>query len=152
MFMAAGNPDDIPSDPIPDWVQEWLTSREARAEKKASTEKKDPDTKAAAKRKDKKLARINEGVTSLTRFIEDLARQGLADPSIKDPQTWETMAKRMVDAQAPGLAGRLSELRDLALRPINWETPFLHTLGNLHLLLHSWTKKNTLEEDLRNEI
>lgn len=152
MFMAAATPDAIPSETIPDWVQEWLSSREVRAEKKAAAVKKAPDTKAAAKRKDKKLDRISEGVASLTQFIEDLARQGIADPSIKDPETWNTMAKRMVDAQAPGLASRLRGLRDIASKSLNWETPFLHTLGNLHLLLHSWSQRSHLDTNLKGEI
>lgn len=152
MFMAAATPDEIPSEKIPDWVREWLTSREARAEKKATAVKKAPDSKAAAKRKDKKLDRISEGVASLTLFIEDLARQGIADPSIKDPETWDTMAKRMVDAQAPGLASRLRGLRDLAASALNWETPFLHSLGNLHLLLHSWSQRSDLDPDLKAEV
>jgi hypothetical protein len=152
MFMAAATPDAIPSDPIPDWVQEWLTSRETRAEKKATTVKKAPDTKAAAKRLDKKIDRINSGISSLTQFIEDLARQGLADPSIKEPETWNSMAKRMVDAQAPGLASRLRALRDLTLRSLNWETPFLHALGNLHLLLHTWPNRSELDPKLKAEI
>jgi hypothetical protein len=152
MFMAAATPDDIPTDPIPDWVQEWLTSREARAEKKATTQKKAPDAKAASKRKDKKLDRINEGVASLDQFIQDLARQGIADPSIKEPSTWDDMAKRMVDAQAPGLASRLRGLRDFTAPAINWETPFLHALGNLHLLLHSWPTRDTLNPNLKAEI
>lgn len=152
MFMAAATPDNIPSDPIPDWVQEWLTSREARAEKKAITGKKAPDAKAALKRKDKKLDRINEGVAALDQFIQDLVRQGIAVPSVKDPSTWDDLAKRMVDAQAPGLASQLRSLRDLTSNPLGWETPFLHGLGNLHLLLHSWKSRDTLDPNLKAEI
>jgi len=111
MLMAAASPDAIPSEPIPDWVQEWLTSRETRAQKKATTAKKEPDAKAAAKRLDKKLNRINIGITSLNQFIQDLTHQGLATPEIKDPETWDNMAKRMIDAQAPGLASHLRGLR-----------------------------------------
>ena len=62
------------------------------------------------------------------------------------------MAKRMIDAQAPGLASRLRGLRDLSSRSLGWETPFLHALGNLHLLLHSWSNRDTLDAHLKAEI
>ena len=152
MFMAASTPDEIPKEEAPDWVREWLDSREARSEKKAKSAKNPPDTKAAAKRKDKKLARVDEGVELLTQFLEDLARQGIADTSVKDPGTWEEMARRMVDSQAPGLAGRLRELESLAQKSTNWEAPLIHAMGNLHLLLQAWRTRPELSDDLRAEV
>jgi len=111
MFMAASTPDEVPAEEIPDWVREWLDSREARIEKKAKSEKAQPDTKAAAKRKDKKLERIDEGVELLHQFLEDIARQGIADPSLKEPGIWEEMAKRMARCAGSRIGGAASGTR-----------------------------------------
>jgi hypothetical protein len=156
MFLAAANPDEVPRGTPPDWVREWMEGRATRAEqkKKAATQPggTTADPKAAAKRRDKKINRIDDGVLSLKQFLEDLARQGLAEPAVKAAETWDDLARRMIDAQAPGLAGFLRGLRDLAQASGPWETPFLHALGNLHLLLHSWSQRPSLDPDLRAEI
>ncbi|MEO3800718.1 SWIM zinc finger family protein [Nonomuraea sp. B1E8] len=51
--------------------------------------------------------RVASGLAELERWLSDQVRQGLAGAAEHD---WEGLAKRLVDAQAPGVAGMVSRL------------------------------------------
>jgi hypothetical protein len=102
----------------PGWVDEWLASRRERSEKKdkavaADTVKAaaDPEAAAAAtaKREAGRWKRIEDGTAELERWMADLLRRGLAKFGPEQRKEWESMAARMIDAQAPGLAPRVLE-------------------------------------------
>lgn len=102
----------------PAWVDEWLASRRERNEKKekaavAVAEKTaaDPEAAAAAaaKREAGRWKRIEGGTTELERWMADQLRRGLVKFGAGQRKDWESMAARMVDAQAPGLAPRVLE-------------------------------------------
>lgn len=151
LFIAANSPTSLSENTPPEWVAEWLKSRSDRQQKQTTREKTSPDTKAAAKRKEKKHNRINEGVEHLEQVLCDIYRNGLTNLGHDHDNTWETLAKRMIDAQAPGLAGQVRHLGNLLNTP-QWETPFIHATGSLYLLLQAWKKRDTLKLGLRSEI
>ena len=139
MFIAAGEAAALTQKERPAWVSEWLEGRAAREEKAAArkTEKAAPvDEKAAAKRRQQRESRVAEGVALLRQSLLDLMREGLASPVARDSSTWENLARRMIDCQAPGLAGNLRYIGDTVLRDpqVDSELPF--ELGRFHLLLH----------------
>jgi len=151
LFIAAGDPSAITESSPPDWVAEWLASRAERADKQASKRKNTPDVKAATKRKDKKISRIDEGVSQLEQALKDIYSHGLAHLEHSQTAQWETLVKRMIDAQASGLAGQIRALSQLTNNP-NWKTPFIHASGSLYLLLRAWKKRATLSPELRSEV
>lgn len=141
----------------PPWIDEWAEARDERSKKKAarSAAKKDgkrKDEAAAAKRKEKRSARIDDGIKQLDQFLQDLVRNGLAQPEVSEPNTWLNFSRRLVDAQAPGLAGWVRRLGELPQSGADWEQKLLHELGMLHLLLTSYRKRDTLDPSLRSEL
>lgn len=141
MFLATSDPEALCDKERPPWLTEWLDSRAAREEKSAAKQEanatKPVDEKAAQKRSAQRGERITEGVTLLQQSILDLTREGLASKSARNSGTWENLAKRMVDCQAPGLAGMLRQIGDEVLRDPDVDTELPLELGRLHLLLHS---------------
>ncbi len=156
MFMAATTPAALTETERPPWVSEWLESRAARDQKAAvrAEEKtsKPVDEKAAAKRRVQREGRVNEGVALLQQTLLDLTREGLASGAARDGTAWENLAKRMIDAQAPGLAGALRHIADRILRDpqVDSELPF--ELGRLHLLLQQVTSTDPQDESTRAEL
>lgn len=143
MFIAAGEPGALTQKERPPWVAEWLDARAAREEKSTSraTEKSTApvDEKAAAKRRQQRESRVSEGVALLQQSLLDLVREGLAAPVARDPATWENLARRMIDCQAPGLAGNLRFIGDTLLRDPQVDSELPLELGRLYLLLHTLT-------------
>lgn len=145
MFLATATP-ITPSD-RPQWATEWLETRAARAEKsKAVTETKATkpiDEKAAEKRRAQRENRVSEGCSLLRQAILDLAREGLASGKARSPGCWADLAKRMVDCQAPGLAGALRHISETVLRDPDVDTELPFELGRLHLILHSFENQES---------
>ncbi|WP_329564799.1 SWIM zinc finger family protein [Kitasatospora sp. NBC_01266] len=69
------------------------------------------DPAAARRRAERRAARVADGARELRLRLADRVRRGLADPGTAGG--WDEVAARMVDAQAPGLAGRVRELATL---------------------------------------
>lgn len=143
MFISAGEPGALTQQERPPWVSEWLDSRAAREEKSASraAEKSSApvDEKAAEKRRQQRESRISEGVVLLRQNLLDLVRDGLAASAARDPSTWENLARRMIDSQAPGLAGNLRHIGDTVLRDPQVDIELPLELGRLYLLLQTIT-------------
>nr|MCU0751221.1 hypothetical protein [Akkermansiaceae bacterium] len=81
-----------------------------------------------------------------------LTREGLAASSARCPSTWENLAKRMVDCQAPGLAGNLHHIADVILRDPDVDTELPLEIGRLHLLLHAIQQADQLDDPTQAEL
>jgi hypothetical protein len=124
----------------PGWVSEWLVSRTQRAERQerkqtaADGAAAPADPQAAARREAARLQRMADGMTELECWMADRLRQGLAQlPG--QPEIWDAMAARMVDAQLPGLAYRLRRIGADMDAGEPWHPPVLAGLGQLQLLI-----------------
>jgi hypothetical protein len=99
--------------PPPAWVTEWLSSRADKAQKQearvAARTVAPADPEAAAKREAHRWQRIEAAGDDLARWLADQLGQGLGALSPTVVSGWQTMAARLVDAQAPGLAQRLRD-------------------------------------------
>jgi uncharacterized Zn finger protein len=97
----------------PDWVTGWLDKRGERDEKKSEKKEKEKkiDPTAHAKRQENRLKRVEDGMMELRLWIKDIVRNGLLNIPGKDSSYFETMSKRTVDAQAPGLAAMIRSLQ-----------------------------------------
>lgn len=137
----------VPEAEPPAWVREWLAGRDERATKKPATEK-TPDPVARARRAEQREERVKSGVEQLSRWLEDLARQGLASLQGQSYGYFDQVAARLVDAQCPGLA---REVRYLS-GSLQDRERFLLRLGRLHLLLQGYRKLDQLPEPLQAEI
>jgi hypothetical protein len=134
----------------PAWVTEWLESRAAREEKAneraAAKPAKPADETAARKRREQRQERVGEGVALLQQALFDLTREGLAAPAARSHATWENLAKRMIDCQAPRLAGWLYHIAEDILTDPAADQLLPRELGRLHLLLHCAQHQAALDE------
>lgn len=134
----------------PGWVQEWQSSRAARHSVPAQSSSTAaggggggralPGEKAQARRAD----RISAGLDELDRWLADQARAGLASVAKSGYAHWDTMAARLVDAQAAGAAGILRRTSAVTGSPER----LLGELARLHLLVGGYRRLTDLPEEL----
>lgn len=137
-----------------DWASQWLEGRRGRAEARqaaAANGESAPgpaDTAAARKRAERRAERAASGALELEQRLTDLLRGGLATADRAGYTLWEETAARMVDAQAPGLAGRVRELGAIPGSGPGWPVRLLEECSLLHLLDTAWLGRERLPEPL----
>ncbi|MER5207106.1 SWIM zinc finger family protein, partial [Streptomyces sp. NPDC002825] len=96
------------------------------------------DPEAARRRAERRAARITSGAQELEQRLADLLRGGLAAAGQAGYGLWEETAARMVDAQAPGLAGRVRKLGAIPGSGPGWPVRLLEECALTHLLDRAW--------------
>lgn len=155
LMLAASSPDALVTTDAPEWVEDWLSKRQAREAKQAARAdepEKPVDEKAQQKRAARREARVNDGVARLDLWLNDLVRGGLAGVEAKSHSFWDEQARRLVDAQAPGLASRVSRLSEIPGSSREWPAYFLSEAGRLKLLMHAWRRIDELDPKLQSDI
>ena len=133
----------------PSWVSEWLEKQQKRAESKERP--KIVDQAAQAKRLKAREKKVATGLDDLSLWLRDLVRTGLASAPSKPYTFWETAAKRLIDAQAPGVARRVLELSQ-SLVGDDWTGDLLERLGLIHLLIEGYKRIDTLSPETQADI
>jgi hypothetical protein len=161
-LLWTGQPALYPRSDPPPWVASWLESRAKRSEQKARKEQEkqekraegpDPaDAEARKKREAARLSKVAAGLDDLGLWISDLVRHGLAAVQNKPAGFWEEQARRLVDAQAPGLARRLRQIEALPLSGDGWQAALLDRLARVHLAVEGRRRLDTLPADLQAEL
>jgi SWIM zinc finger len=146
--VEAPPPDATP----PDWVTDWLARRAARKRAEGRDEPIPADPEAKEKREKRRRSRISAGLDALDLWMEDLVRGGLAAAGTQPPSFWEEQAKRMVDAQAPGVATRLRRLSELPNTSPDWTGRLLDALGRLALLSEAFRRLDVLDDPLAESV
>lgn len=166
LVLAATEPAILPQGDPPEWVAEWLQRRAAKGEQasgrageratsetpEASTDEKAKAAKSSAKKADQRLKRVVGGLDVLDRWLDDLVRNGLASVEAQPASFWEGQARRLVDAQAPGLAGRVRRLAAIPHATPDWPARLLDELGRLTLLAHAFRRLDQLEPALQEDV
>lgn len=106
-----------------------------------------PDAEAAAQRAAARAERVAAGLEELDRWLGDQVRTGLAGLERAGWAHVEAIAARMVDAQAPGVAGMLRGILPL-LAEDGWPERVLDALAGLHLLVVAHRGLDRLPADL----
>jgi hypothetical protein len=154
LMYAADHTAFAAADP-PDWVNEWTSSRAQRAAKKAEAASTPPepiDEVAQAKRREKRMSRILDGLASLRVWVDDVVRQGVATVPSRGYAFFDEPARRLIDAQAPGAARMVRDLSATAASGANWHWRFLRQLSSLHLLLRAAENLQTLPAETRDDV
>ncbi|MFD3666176.1 SWIM zinc finger family protein [Streptomyces sp. NPDC058659] len=136
----------------PEWAVPWLAKRRAGAGSSArpagtGASKATADPAAARRRAERRAARITAGARELEQRLADLMRGGLATAEQTGYGLWEETAARMVDAQAPGLAGRVRELGAIPGSGPGWPVRLLEECALTHLLDRAWLAADRLPDD-----
>ena len=155
LMLAASSPDAIAPASAPEWVDEWLSKRRARDEKKsveATQPAKPVDEQAQQRRAEQRESRVQEGLERLDLWMQDLVRSGLAGVEGKPASFWDEQAKRLVDAQAPGLASRMARLATIPGSGRDWPERLLSELGRTRLLLRAWERIGELDPAVQSDV
>ncbi len=155
LLLAAHEPITLLRSPEPEWVVDWLERRTAAAKARATTAtspKRVVNTAAQAKRAALRAERVAEGMDQLDRWLSDLVRVGLASLEESSPGVFEDQARRLVDAQAPGLAAWVRRLADRPLATPDWPKRLLDELGRIALLLRAYRRRDALPPDLLSDL
>ncbi|RZU49155.1 SWIM zinc finger protein [Krasilnikovia cinnamomea] len=127
---------DLPTEPAPAFAAEWQAARAARAARAATPPGGAPaDPAGAHQRARQRAERVAAGMTELRRWLDDQVQQGLAAAEQAGHRPYETMAARLVDAQAPAAATAVRRLGGLVGVGPLWADRLLGELGLLRLLV-----------------
>ncbi|MFC8504766.1 SWIM zinc finger family protein [Streptomyces sp. NPDC057411] len=138
-----------PAAGVPDWAEEWLAARRERTPAAGAAAEAGPaDPEAARRRAERRAARVTAGAQELEQRLADLLRGGLAAAEQSGYGLWEETAARMVDAQAPGLAGRVRELGAIPGSGPGWPVRLLEECALTHLLDRAWLSADRLPAPL----
>jgi hypothetical protein len=142
----------IPAGDPPPFATAWLEARATRkvADGPATTGRQGSelvDPAAAAKRAAARADRVAAGLDELDQWLCDQIRGGIAGLDRAGYAHFDTMAARMVDAQAPGVAGML-RIIPAEFATAGWPSRVLEQLGALHLLIQAHRRLDQLPADL----
>ncbi|HEX5906925.1 MAG TPA: SWIM zinc finger family protein [Propionibacteriaceae bacterium] len=141
----------IPNSEPPPFAAAWLTARASRKGQpesaKAERHGELADPAAAAKRAAARAERVAGGLDELDQWLCDQIRGGLAGLDRAGYAHFDTMAARMIDAQAPGVAGMLRSI-PAEFASVGWPSRILEQLGGLHLLIQAHRRLAELPADL----
>ncbi len=175
MWMRADKPAAFAPATVPDWVKDWLSRRRGKSTATSKTEdeeqqpkskpsirltetpeaaaKADPkaEQRAAAARERNKLEReaaVLAGLEDLDTWLSDQIQHGMASFVAQAAQACRTIAQRLVDAKASGLAGRLDGLptRLFTLPGPARPTAAIRELGQVHLISEAYRRASELPE------
>lgn len=154
LLVAAAHPTAFPVREPPEWVQEWLSRRDARQARSAqrAAGEVEPDHEAKQKRAATRERRVELGIEGLERWLEDVARTGLASLATDGAGACDAQAARLTDAQATGLASRVRRIGEGVGQGADWPRRTAHDLGRLALLARAWKRRAGLPGPLAAEL
>ncbi len=161
LLLHAGTESTVPELAPPDWVEEWIAKRKLKAERKEQLSATDGDagdgqarkaTAASARQQGERHKRIDKGLNDLDLWLRDLIRNGLASAQSQPHTYWETMAARMVDAQALGVARLIRDMAGIPVSGSGWHERLLEAIGLLQLLLDGYSRLDTLPAPLQADV
>jgi hypothetical protein len=155
-LLLAAQPSAFAQSQPPAWVREWLDVRAARTEKKQPKAElhaeKPPDPKAQAKRIAGREAKVSAGLAELETWLRDLVRTGLVSAQTQPLTFWETPARRLVDAQAPGIARLVRDMAGIPSSGAGWQEHLLARAGRLFLLIEAYKRLDMLQPETRDDV
>ena len=101
---------------------------------------------------DRRTDRVSAGLADLDRWLADRVRTGLTDPALARYATWDQLAARLVDAQAPALANRVRRLAGVVGTRAGWHEHLLAELGVLHAIASAGRHLALLPEPLADSV
>lgn len=152
LLLLARKPREFSAGNAPAWVTEWLNRRNDKEEKKAEKKDKPVDEAAQAKRQRARQQKVSDGLDELLRWVKDLIRNGILTVPEKGTGYWEGVARRMVDAQAPGLATLVRGIGEINFFAEGWQTVFLDRLLKIYLVIRGYQNVDELSGELQQDI
>lgn len=133
----------------PAWAAEWLAKRGQKAAKSPSPQPLSLGGERARgasdpKTAERRWANVLRGLDECEAFLRDAVGNGLL--SMSSARSWDDMAKRMVDAQAPGAARRLRRIGETVGVGADGNARAAAGIGSLALLVEAARRAEGLGE------
>lgn len=106
---------------------------------------------ASERRAAQREERVAAGLSELERWLADQVGQGLAGARQAAPAQWQELTRRLIDAQAPGVAGAVARLPRV-LAEEDWPSRLLGEYALLNLLAVGYRRARELPAPLRDTI
>jgi hypothetical protein len=100
------------------------------------------------KRQFERAERMRAGLQELDRWLADRIRVGLAASELSDPQTWDRLAARLVDAQCGALANRVKRVATKVGAHPHWHEDVLEEMALMHALAVGAQRTSALSPNL----
>ena len=154
LLLYTAHPDFFVQAEEPEWVNAWLAKREEKAEKQEQKARQEApvDEAAQAKRQAARHQKVLHGIEDLQMWLTDLLRNGFLHIPEQAYSLFDDMARRMVDAQAPGLALRLKNLQEMNYLNESWKYELTNRLSKIYLLSEAYKHLEQQPADWQHEI
>ena len=136
----------------PAWVTEWLNKRTEKQEKQEEKKDKPVDEAAQAKRQQARQLKVNDGIEELNAWMKDIVRNGIMSIPEKGPAHFENISRRLIDAQAPGLAGMVRGLGETNFYTEGWPTRFMDQLLRIYMVTEGFKNSSLLNESFQQDL
>lgn len=137
----------------PAWVTDWLSKRVEKQEKQTEKKDKPVDEAAQARRQQARQLKVSDGIEELNAWLKDIVRNGIISIPEKGPAFFENMSRRLIDAQAPGIAGMVRSLGETNFYTEGWPTQFMNQLLRIYVITEGFKNivsiNKSLQEDIR---
>lgn len=123
-------------------------SASAASAKELTAEEKEKRAAQTAERLAARESRVDDGMAELIRWLDDLLRNGLATLKSRGYGPFDALARRMVDAQAAGVAAILQDVGSIvATGRDDWVERTLDELSAVRTLAVAWLHRDELSAD-----
>ncbi|MER7245931.1 SWIM zinc finger family protein [Kribbella sp. NPDC000426] len=136
----------------PDWVKTWVDQRATRAEQPERKPGEVADPIAAQQRAARRADRVSSGMAELKGWLDDQVRVGLGGFDQRAYTELSRLAARMVDAQAPGVAGAVRRAAAVVGRGHGWPGELLEELSLVHLIVSAHDRLAELPPSLADTV
>ncbi|WP_433023177.1 SWIM zinc finger family protein [Kribbella sp. CA-294648] len=141
-----------PETPEPEWATSWLEERAARAGRPERKPGEVADPIAAQQRVARRADRVSAGMAELESWLDDQVRRGLGGFEQRGYSELSRLAARMVDAQAPGVAGAVRRAAAVVGRGHGWPGELLEELSLIHLIVSAHGQLSELPPSLADTV
>ncbi|PZF74104.1 SWIM zinc finger family protein [Taibaiella soli] len=152
MLLYVKEPSFFTENAMPDWVAEWIDKRTERLEKQAEKKEKVVDEAAQAKRQSAREQKISDGIEELLLWMKDIIRHGMLTVPEKGHLLFANMSRRMIDAQAPGLARMVAMAGNINFFEDGWQQQLLDQLARIYLVASGFKNQDKIESPLKQDI
>lgn len=156
LLLCARQPGLFTNANIPAWVSDWISKRSEKEEKQIEKAEKPIDEAAQAKRLQSREQKVSAGINELLIWVKDIVRNGILTVPEKGAAYWDNMARRMVDAQASGMAAMVKNLGATNFWNEGWQDNFMDKLLQLYLVAEGYQHlpgiNPLLQQDIRSAI
>lgn len=152
MLLHARQSDLFTDSNMPAWVNDWISKRSEKEVKKVEAADKPVDEAAQTKRQEARTQKVSAGIQELLIWLKDIIRSGILSMPEKGDHYWDNMARRMIDAQASGLATMVRTLGETRFWEEGWQSDFMDALLRLYTVAESYQNLSFINEALQQDI